>query len=862
MSPTNESLGSSSAKPLVSSSLEGSLNATLGVPMPTPGTPGAPKFKGKHVSDFLDSLEQHADSARVAHSQLPGYVLRYCHPKVRMVIGASPFLSGDDWVATRVFLDDLYGSNDAVLLNSPDRLRQWCSKHGESGNITSRKDVDKYYRDFTALSSDLTPNRMLANDVHLCFYRGIPTSLRARIKKRIPAANLKTSSPPSTATLLGLLRAEFDEEDLDAKTTNVGIDLDSDSDSSSSDSDEDIDKVVLTKKKKKPLKKVTFEKTVPAAPIVEPVDLSPVDRLTKQMEDLRLAHAEFLRSVNITPNANLSNQQVLREARCFFCDQTSHRLGLKYCPEVEVCIKEGLVAYTPLGRLARLDGSELPRAFGSEGGVAKVLRDQHAASSHLKGKAREASRDLPPHMANYAGLLFDGQEVLSSEIFNASASLVVPEWRAPPSSTLVVTRSQKDKETRFDPIKRPDKRLTEAKSVPKSKEPPTPTLSNLRPANAPVQSTPQAFNLRPPAVQSTPQAFNLRPPAVNTEEAFKNRRNVPSKTKDVEMKDANTKAKSNPAYHFTSDIQEMYDLDMIVREKVNKTIVHLELGELLAISAFLQKSVSNMTKTRREYVSKPVVANIVEVLEETDSTEEEILSSELAGGYESDDEDFYHSLPTAESSTNSGFVESRVGLEFDESAESKEEILIRYASAVKIHLTPQPLFAMVTGHFRGKFAGLDVVFMIDTGSELNLMSQEFYNRTSLAIDLDGTRWSLKGINGRPVPLGGCVRDAEIRISGRRFDHHVFVSREGTGKQEIILGQPWLQWYSASIQYTRKGSMNMRIWQDGDGDTLEGRSRSPSILIPLCTPNAPRNTSTLNLDHGPKIEEVEDDDAGK
>jgi len=55
--------------------------------------------------------------------------------------------------------------------------------------------------------------------------------------------------------------------------------------------------------------------------------------------------------------------------------------------------------------------------------------------------------------------------------------------------------------------------------------------------------------------------------------------------------------------------------------------------------------------------------------------------------------------------------------------------------------------------------------MVDTGSELNLMSQEFYNWTSMAIDLDRTRWSLKGINGRPVPLGGCVRDAEIKIYG-------------------------------------------------------------------------------------------------
>ena len=35
----------------------------LGVPMPTPGTPSAPHFRGKCVEDFLDSLDQHADSA-------------------------------------------------------------------------------------------------------------------------------------------------------------------------------------------------------------------------------------------------------------------------------------------------------------------------------------------------------------------------------------------------------------------------------------------------------------------------------------------------------------------------------------------------------------------------------------------------------------------------------------------------------------------------------------------------------------------------------------------------------------------------------------------------------------------------------
>jgi len=161
------------------------------------------------------------------------------------------------------------------------------------------------------------------------------------------------------ATLLGLLQAEFDEEDLDTKTAYVGLNLDLDSDSSSSSSDKDIDKVVLMKKKKKPLKRVIFKKTVLAAPIVEPVTLSSMDQLAKQMEELRLAHTEILCSVNKTSNSNQNSVQTSREARCFFCDFTGHRLGLQYCLEVKVCINGGLVAYTPVGRLACTDGSEL-----------------------------------------------------------------------------------------------------------------------------------------------------------------------------------------------------------------------------------------------------------------------------------------------------------------------------------------------------------------------------------------------------------------------------------------------------------------------------------------------------------------------
>jgi len=143
---------------MVSSSSESSMVTTIGIPMPTPGMVTAPLFKGKHVEDFLDSLEQHADSARVPHSHLPGYVLCYCHMKVQIVIEGSVVWAGDDWVAARTFLLDPYGSNDSIPVNSPNCLCQWCFKHGESGIVLSQRDVDKYYREFTVLSLGFAPS--------------------------------------------------------------------------------------------------------------------------------------------------------------------------------------------------------------------------------------------------------------------------------------------------------------------------------------------------------------------------------------------------------------------------------------------------------------------------------------------------------------------------------------------------------------------------------------------------------------------------------------------------------------------------------------------------------------------------------
>ena len=261
----------------------------------------------------------------------------------------------------------------------------------------------------------------------------------------------------------------------------------------------------------------------------------------------------------------------------------------------------------------------------------------------------------------------------------------------------------------------------------------------------------------------------------------------------------------------------------IVQNKILETLITLPLKEILGISTDLQKRFAHLTKTRREYTTKTVTAQPSDdYYYGTDAAYiEEIQDLEYVSEEECHD-------PTPSYST--------VHLSYRDD-KNLDDVLLRYSSAVKMVTTP--LFAMMTGRFSGMIAGLDVTFMVDSGLELNLMSEDLHSRTGVAIDLDGARWSLKGINGGAVPLVGCCREVPVSIGGHRFDHHFFVNSE-TGKQDVILGQPWLQWYMAALLYSRSGAVEIKVWKAGDHETGE----RPTISICLCAANASRNSDRL------------------
>ena len=162
---------------------------------------------------------------------------------------------------------------------------------------------------------------------------------------------------------------------------------------------------------------------------------------------------------------------------------------------------------------------------------------------------------------------------------------------------------------------------------------------------------------------------------------------------------------------------------------------------------------------------------------------------------------------------------------------------------------------MTTGSITVQLGGVDLSALVDGGSELNLAGNHVPDRTGCAVDFEGMKWSLRGIHGSPEQLQGVLTDAPLKIAGYDFPHHFFVSHQSIGHHDLILGQPFLQWFAARIDYDRNCIVKMFLWKDGD------RTTKPTLSISITDPTDPRNATTIGHSHAARIEEVDEEEAG-
>jgi hypothetical protein len=380
-----------------------------------------------------------------------------------------------------------------------------------------------------------------------------------------------------------------------------------------------------------------------------------------------------------------------------------HHLGVCNCPETRALISEGLIMFSPQGRLVCMDGTDLPRNTIGSGGVARSLQEEQARQNEPGPSRKGKECETPPHFTQHAGIQCDGHDLLDRDVYAISSTSTWP-------ISYLATQSQKESLFEPYPSKKPERKQKLAPIIPpptkqtpelqKPVPPPLPTVPSVQQASKPVKTTPNMLSQPTLAPQ---------PPYRNTADAWKDQRKAKPVAKkldhqDVKMQDA---SKNKGGYHFTSTVQEMADGDTI-QAHILDTIIMLPLQEILGISADLQKRFASLTKTQQEYSPKTATAS-----------HSYIEDHDYSSGGESD----YEMEADSQLQENNMTEGSRLQLSYN-AQEDVHEILECYMSAVSLQAAL--LFAMATRHFEGSMAGHNVVFMVDTGSELNLMSEGFH----------------------------------------------------------------------------------------------------------------------------------------
>ncbi|KIJ25916.1 hypothetical protein M422DRAFT_273053 [Sphaerobolus stellatus SS14] len=302
----------------------------------------------------------------------------------------------------------------------------------------------------------------------------------------------------------------------------------------------------------------TMAHPVPIAQQV-PRPKSAMDAPAKQLEQLTINQAQLF---NVLQTLSNKPPQVTNPAmgRCFICGQTgTHPLHPRNCPETKNLLNDGLIRFdTDKRKYTLIDGTDLPVLPFSAGGVMTYLRQQ-------AGKTASTSN---------VSLVVGNANALGGQIVGITAEEYNDYLRQ------AATRSGKDTSARLDPYKRPG-----TKDRPQSK---LPGMSK-KPV---TDSTLSVSKAQDQAISKT-----VPPPhPINTRDGWKEGRS----SKGVTMKNETRKG---PSFHFTSDIQEQASVEAIERTILDQ-VVTLPLRDILGVSPALQKRIQEITKTRREYLTK------------------------------------------------------------------------------------------------------------------------------------------------------------------------------------------------------------------------------------------------------------------
>src|SRR5258708_5348251 len=224
----------------------------------------------------------------------------------------------------------------------------------------------------------------------------------------------------------------------------------------------------------------------------------------------------------------------------------------------------------------------------------------------------------------------------------------------------------------------------------------------------------------------------------------------------------------------------------------------------------------------------------------------EVLKEAVSGTVDSDNEDDAGMFDSLEFIASSGdasplraSTEELHDLNYWKRMEEEYKNQFTYPMREVNLARPHKYQAMVMARLSGKIGEIGYTMLVDSGSELNIMTLQQAQDLALPIDDSRNSWTLKSISGHTMGLEGICWSVPVKIGGIEFSHNFFITHSDLGNKDMVLGQPWLFSHSTRIDYVHDMGVTLQLWEKGD---WKGRS----VLINLPLVKAPRNVMPTSL----------------
>jgi hypothetical protein len=505
--------------------------------------------------------------------------------------------------------------------------------------------------------------------------------------------------------------------------------------------------------------------------------------------------------------------------KCFYCGGEGCSMGR--CPHLTKDITDGLVIKEGLTLMYK----NRERLYRKDDGIRADVLARRAREVAERNSTSGMVKDRPPHQTNicqiieddqYEGYYIGIQECEPTEVDKVNI------YTESPGEELLVSRAEsyymelveegvsddeatevawsmanlrsgsatKGREAR-ESAKPYDKenRKGKGKAV-RFAEPPnpavtTPQAASPQPPVAPAPRFPpsapmpaQPVPIPKPAARDWPRTVpNVAIPVVAYPQAPK--ASVPF-SKPLSIPEIDMTAKEvGPKYRFTSDVEEMVSAEKTIDRLLGDVKLTVGLTDLLALSPAMRKRLSEMTKTKRvpsmDVVNKP--KNWKVAVAHADLPEDDVYMS---------------------------------------------------SNVVEAVVDRNPRYSAALPRVQTEINGVAGVGMMDTGSQINIMTEEFWMKTSLPIN-EGRKIKMQGVNLIGDQSIGLCEGVEVPFGSVTTRAHFHVFRKAP--YSFILGQPWIQDHLLAV--TEMGHTNKILIRD---------FKDPKSRVTMVLRNDPENLS--------------------